>query len=154
MKQAPDFSLQDQNGDVKSLTDYTGKWVVLYFYPKDDTPGCTAEACSFRDERDVIAELGNAEIIGISKDSVEDHKKFAEKYHLNFTILSDPTHKIIEAYDSWKPKKFMGKEFIGTERNTYIISPDGFIAKEYRGVNPKEHAAEIIKDLQQLQATS
>lgn len=154
MKQAPNFSLQDQNGDIKSLKDYAGKWVVLYFYPKDDTPGCTAEACSFRDERDVIAELGNAEIIGISKDSVADHKKFAEKYHLNFTILSDPDHVVIEAYDSWKPKKFMGKEFMGTERNTFIISPDGLIAKEYRGVNPKEHAAEIIKDLQQLQTTT
>ncbi len=154
MKQAPDFSLQDQDGNTKSLADYAGKWVVLYFYPKDDTPGCTAEACSFRDERDVIAELGGAEIVGISKDSVVDHKKFAEKYHLNFTILSDPDHKAIEAYDSWKPKKFMGKDFIGTQRNTFIISPDGQIMKEYRGVNPKEHAAEIIKDLKQLQSDS
>lgn len=154
MKQAPHFSLQDQNGDVKSLSDYAGKWLVLYFYPKDDTPGCTAEACSFRDEREVIAELGGAEVIGISKDSVEDHKKFSEKYHLNFTILSDPDHKVIEAYDSWKPKKFMGKDYIGTQRNTFIISPDGQIVKEYRGVNPKEHAAEIIKDLKELQANT
>lgn len=151
MKQAPDFTLQDQEGLTRSLKDYAGKWLVLYFYPKDDTPGCTTEACSFRDERKAIADLGHAEVVGISKDSVASHKKFAEKYKLNFTILSDPEHKAIEAYDSWKPKKFMGREYMGTERNTFIISPDGKIAKEYLGVNPKEHAVEIIKDLQALQ---
>lgn len=95
MKQAPNFTLPDQNGNNKSLSDYAGKWLVLYFYPKDDTLGCTTEACNFRDERRVIAELGNAEIIGISKDSVASHAKFAEKYNLDFSLLSDPEHKII-----------------------------------------------------------
>jgi len=151
MKQAPDFSLPDQNGDVKTLADYAGQWLVLYFYPKDDTPGCTTEACSFRDEREAIADLGSAEVVGISKDSVRSHKKFVDKYHLNFTLLSDPEHKVIEAYGSWKPLKFMGREYMGTQRNTFIITPDGKIAKEYVGVDPKTHAAEIIADLKALQ---
>ena len=151
MKPAPDFSLQDQNGDTKTLADYAGKWLVLYFYPKDDTPGCTTEACNFRDERDAIAEFGNAEVVGISKDSVASHKKFIDKHHLNFTLLSDPEHVVIEAYDSWKPKKFMGREYIGVERNTFLINPEGQIVKEYRGVNPKLHAAEIIADLKSFQ---
>src|ERR1019366_1273568 len=95
-KQAPDFKLLDQNGDTRSLKDYRDGWVVLYFYPKDNTAGCTKEACTFRDERDAIAEYGNAEVIGISTDSVVSHKKFIEKNHLNFTLLSDPDHKTIE----------------------------------------------------------
>jgi len=152
MKPAPDFALPDQDGDTKTLADYAGKWLVLYFYPKDDTPGCTAEACSFRDEREAIAELGHAEVVGISKDSVRSHKKFADKYGLTFTLLSDPEHKTIEAYGSWQPKKFMGREYLGTNRDTFIISPDGKLAKEYRGVNPKTHAAQIIADLQGLQS--
>src|SRR5882672_403007 len=143
MKQAPDFTLQDQNGKNHSLKDYAGKWLVLYFYPKDETPGCTTEACSFRDARELIGQLGNAEIVGVSKDSVASHKKFAEKHGLNFTLLSDPEHAVIETYDSWKPKKFMGRDYLGTERNTFIIAPDGSIAKKYEGVNPKDHAAQI-----------
>ena len=152
MKQAPTFSLQDQDDITKSLADYAGKWLVVYFYPKDNTPGCTTEACNFRDERDAIAEFGNAAVIGVSKDSVKSHKKFAEKHGLNFTLLSDPDHVMAEAYDSWKLKKFMGREYLGMERNTFIISPDGQIAKEYLGVNPKTHAAEIIADLKLLQS--
>jgi thioredoxin-dependent peroxiredoxin len=154
MKQAPNFSLPDQTGTVRNLSDYAGKWLVLYFYPKDNTPGCTTEACTFRDERDAIAELGNAGVVGVSKDSVASHKKFASEQHLNFTLLSDPDHKVIEAYGSWKPKKFMGREYLGTERNTFIINPDGHIAKEYRGVDPKTHAAQIITDLDALQHES
>jgi len=152
MTQAPDFSLQDQDGTVKTLHDYAGRWLVLYFYPKDDTPGCTTEACNFRDERDAISEFGNATVVGISKDSVRSHKKFAEKHGLNFTLLSDPDHVAAEAYGSWKPKKMMGREFMGVTRDTFIISPDGGRAKEYRGVDPKSHAAQIIADLQSLQA--
>jgi len=152
MQNAPDFSLQDQNGELRQLKDYAGKWLVLYFYPKDDTPGCTKEACSFRDAREVIAKLGHAEVAGVSKDSVASHKKFADKHGLNFTLLSDPEHATIEAYGSWKPKKFMGREYLGTERNTFIISPDGEIAKKYEGVDPQTHAAQIIKDLEELQA--
>jgi len=151
MKDAPNFSLQDQDGNVKQLSDYAGKWLVLYFYPKDNTPGCTTEACNFRDERDAIAKFGNAEVIGVSKDTVKSHKKFVEDHHLNFTLLSDTEHTVIEAYDSWKLKKFMGREYMGIERNTFIINPEGKIAKEYRGVDPKEHAVELIADLKELQ---
>lgn len=148
---APDFSLPDQTGTTRSLKDYTGQWIVLYFYPKDSTPGCTTEACNFRDARDSIAELGNAVVIGVSKDSVKSHAKFAEKHKLNFTLLSDESHEMIEAYGSWGIKKFMGREYEGIKRNTYIINPDGMIVKEYEGVNPAKHAGEIIKDLQELQ---
>jgi peroxiredoxin Q/BCP len=149
--QAPDFSLPDQNGTIHTLADYAGKWLVLYFYPKDDTPACTAEACSFRDEREVIAEAGHAEVVGISKDTVRSHKKFADKYGLTFTLLSDPEHTVIEAYGAWAPKKFMGREFMGTLRNTVIINPQGEIVKTYEGVDVKNHAAEIIADLIKLQ---
>ena len=151
MKKAPDFSLPDQHGNTKTLADFKGKWVVLYFYPKDATPGCTTEACNFRDARESIAELGNAEVIGISKDSVKSHASFAQKHNLNFTLLSDEDHGVIDAYGSWGPKKFMGREFLGVKRNTYVIDPAGNIVKEYENVNPAKHAAEIIHDLQQLQ---
>jgi peroxiredoxin Q/BCP len=151
MKQAPDFSLKDQDDTTKTLAAYAGKWVVLYFYPKDDTPGCTTEACNFRDERDAIAEFGNAKVVGVSKDSVRSHKKFAEKHGLNFTLLSDPDHVAMEAYGTWAQKKMMGREYMGTNRDTFIISPDGKLAKEYRGVDPKTHAAQIIADLKELQ---
>lgn len=151
VQKAPNFNLPDQNGQTHSLSDYKGKWLVLYFYPKDDTSGCTTEACSFRDERQVITELSGAEIVGISKDTVASHKKFADKYNLNFTILSDPEHTVIEAYGSWGPRKFMGREFLGTHRNTFIIDPNGNIAKRYDGVNPKTHAEQIIQDLKALQ---
>ncbi len=149
---APDFSLIDQDGIVHSLKDYAGKWVVLYFYPKDNTSGCTTEACNFRDEREAIAEFGSAEIIGVSKDSVASHKRFADKHGINFTLLSDPDHTTIEAYGAWGPRTFMGREYHGTFRNTYIISPKGEIVKKYESVDPKKHAAEIIKDLRALQA--
>ncbi len=147
MKPAPNFKLQDQDGNWHSLEDYHGKYLVLYFYPKDDTPGCTKEACAFRDGRDDIKDLGNVEVVGVSKDSVASHKKFADKYHLNFTLLSDPDHKVIEAYGSWQPNKFMGRSFMGTHRDTFIISPEGKILKEYRGVSPNDHATEIITEL-------
>lgn len=148
---APDFSLPDQDDITRSLHDYAGKWVVMYFYPKDDTPGCTTEACSFRDEREVIAELGQAEVIGVSRDTVRSHKKFADKYDLNFTLLSDRDHAVIEAYGAWGPKKFMGRELLGVKRNTVLIDPTGQLVKTYENVSPKEHAAEIIADLRQLQ---
>lgn len=151
MKQAPNFTLQDQNGEMHSLKDYAGQWLVLYFYPKDDTPGCTAEACSFRDGRDEISKL--ATVVGVSKDSVKSHKKFADKHHLNFTILSNEDHSVIEAYGSWQPKKFMGRDYMGTSRDTFIINPEGQIAKEYRGVTPQNHAEQIIADLKKLQTS-
>lgn len=154
MKKAPTFSLQDQTGTTRSLADYGGRYLVLYFYPKDDTPGCTTEACNFRDIRDSIATLGNAEVIGISKDSVRKHANFAKKYNLNFTLLSDPEAETIKAYNSWGRKKFMGREYDGILRNTYIIDPHGMIVKTYEGVDPKKHAAEIITDLKKLQASA
>lgn len=152
MKRAPNFSLQDQNGTIHTLADYAGKWVVLYFYPKDDTPGCTTEACNFRDERDVIAELGKAEVVGISKDSVASHKKFADTYNLNFTLLSDESLETIKAYNAWGERSMYGKMYMGIIRSTFIIDPSGNIAKHYPKVTPKKHAAEIIKDLKDLQA--
>lgn len=113
MKQAPDFSLLDQNSENHSLRDYRGKWVVLYFYPKDETPGCALEACGFRDTREAIAEFGNAVVLGVSKDSPESHRKFAEKHGLNFTLLSDPDHAVAAAYDSWGPKVFLEQNLAG-----------------------------------------
>lgn len=146
---APDFSLQDQNGNTHTLADYAGKWLIIYFYPKDDTPGCTTEACNFRDGRDVIQQMG-AQVIGISKDTVASHAKFAKKHSLDFTLLADPTHATIKAYGSWNPKKFMGREFLGTTRDTYLVNPAGEIAKKYEGVDPKTHIGAIITDLKDL----
>ena len=151
MKKAPDFTLKDQAGAEHSLSDYTGKWLVLYFYPMDDTPGCTKEACGFRDARSAIADFGNAEVVGISKDSVESHREFASKHDLNFTLLSDPGHSVIEAYESWDPEFYHEDQFLGTRRNTFLINPEGYIVKEYKNVDPEAHAAEIITDLKSFQ---
>ncbi len=151
MKKAPEFELLDQDGKMVKLSDYKGKWVVLYFYPKDDTPGCTTEACNFRDERESIAELGNAEVIGISKDSVKSHKKFSEKHNLNFTLLSDESMDTLKSYEAWGERSMYGKIYMGIIRSTYIIDPEGNIAKHYPKVNPKKHAVEIINDLKDLQ---
>lgn len=150
MQKAPDFALPDQDGVIRRLADYRGSWLVLYFYPKDDTPGCTAEACEFRDAREVLTGYG-AVVVGVSKDSVRSHKRFEEKHALTFTLLSDPKHEVIEAYGAWGPKKFMGREFLGTKRMTFLISPDGAIAREYPDVTPKEHVAQILRDLTELQ---
>lgn len=151
MKQPIDFELPDQNGKMHKLTDYAGKWVVVYFYPKDDTPGCTAEACSFRDKFAVLQKMG-AVVLGISKDDEKSHKKFAEKYSLNFPILSDVTKETIKAYGAWGEKKFMGKTFDGALRKTFLIGPTGEIKKVYEKVNPIDHAGEISKDIEQLTA--
>lgn len=145
---APHFALTDNNGDQHNLEDYKGKWVVLYFYPKDDTPGCTTEACSLRDARDDIAELG-AEIIGISKDQASDHEKFKAKYSLNFTLLSDPEGKVIEAYGAWG-KKMFGRE--GILRKTFIIDPNGMVQKVYGRVTPLGHGEQVLEQLKLLQA--
>jgi peroxiredoxin Q/BCP len=124
----------------------------LYFYPKDDTPGCTKEACNFRDSRAVIAELGHAKVVGISQDSVVSHKAFVDKYKLNFTLLSDSEHRVIEQYDSWKLNQYKGKQYMGVQRNSFIIDPNGQIVKEYLGADPQTHAADIINDLKSLQS--
>lgn len=146
---ATDFNLADQNGNSQKLADFNGRWLVLYFYPKDDTPGCTKEACGFRDMSEEFKQR-SAAVVGISKDSVASHKKFADKFKLNFTLLSDPTGEVIKSYGSWGKKKFMGKEYEGILRNTYLINPQGEIIKEYKDVNPTEHPEAILKDLAAL----
>jgi len=145
---APDFTLNDENGKVHSLADYKGKWIVLYFYPKDDTPGCTTEACSLRDARDKLAEMG-AEVIGISADDASSHDKFKAKYLLNFTLLSDPEKKTINAYGAWG-KKMFGRE--GILRRTFIIDPKGVVVKVYGRVTPIGHGEQVIEELKQQQA--
>jgi len=144
---APDFTLHGSDNAPHSLADYRGKWMVLYFYPKDDTPGCTLEACSLRDARDDIAQLG-AEIIGISKDDASAHEKFKAKHSLNFTLLSDPEGKTIEAYGAWG-KKMFGKE--GILRKTFIINPESMVVKVYGRVTPMGHGEQVIEDLKKLQ---
>ncbi len=143
---APSFKTIDQSGKTRQLSDYKGKWVILYFYPKDDTPGCTKEACNFRDSYHLLEKMGVV-ILGVSQDSVASHQKFAEKYHLNFPLLSDPEKNIIQNYHAWGKKKFLGKEFEGIKRITYLINPQGKIIKIYEKVNPLFHAGEIQKDL-------
>ena len=148
--QASDFSLPDQNNKIHSLSHYRGTWVVLYFYPRDDTPGCTREGCNFRDSFRELQKMGVV-ILGVSKDSIASHLKFATKYHLNFPLLSDPEKQIIIAYNAWGTKKFMGREFAGVLRTTYLVDPNGEIKKVYEKVNPLIHASEILKDLTLLQ---
>lgn len=146
--QAPDFSLLSPDGSLVKRSDFDGKWLVLYFYPKDDTPGCTTEACSLRDARDDLAALG-AEIVGISKDEPSSHEKFKAKHSLNFTLLSDTDGATIEAYGAWGPKMF-GK--LGIQRKTFIINPKGQIVKTYGRVTPLGHGDRVIADLRAQQA--
>lgn len=145
--EAPNFSLKDSNGNQHSLEDYHGSWVVLYFYPKDDTPGCTAEACSLRDARDALAEMG-AQIIGISRDEPSSHEKFKQKYSLNFTLLADTDATVIRQYGAWG-KKMFGKE--GVLRKTFLINPAGQVVKVYGRVTPVGHGEQVIADLKALQ---
>ena len=144
---APNFSLPDINGKTHTLAEYNGTWVVMYFYPKDDTPGCTTEACSLRDARDTLAEMG-AEIIGISKDDASSHEKFKSKYSLNFTLLTDTDGGVIEMYGAWG-KKMYGSE--GILRKTFIINPDGQVVRVYGRVTPMGHGGQVIDELKRLQ---
>ena len=146
---APSFKAPDQNGEMRASKDYLGKWVILYFYPKDDTPGCTTEACSFRDGFAKFKRAG-IEVIGVSVDSVKKHAKFVEKYSLPFTLLADEDKKIVEAYGVWGMKKFMGREYMGTNRVSYLINPEGKIAKVYDKVKPDEHSDEVLSDVKLL----
>lgn len=141
---APEFKLQDQDGNWHRLADYKGKKLVLYFYPRDNTPGCTKEACNFRDN---IASFnrGNTVVIGVSGDSVSSHAKFHKKYELPFTLLADPEHSMLEAYGVWQEKTFMGKKHMGIVRTTFILDEDGKILEIYKKVKPEVHAQEIIK---------
>src|SRR3989338_560828 len=145
-KIAPDFELLDQNGKLHKLSDYRGKTVLLYFYPKDDTPGCTKEACSIRDSQANFKNLTTV-VLGVSVDSIKSHKKFAKKYKLPFTLLSDEKKAVVNLYGVWGKKKFMGREYMGTLRSSFLISPDGKIAKIYEKVKPEIHAEEVLEDI-------
>ncbi|MFZ2300187.1 MAG: thioredoxin-dependent thiol peroxidase [Candidatus Moraniibacteriota bacterium] len=148
-QKAPAFSLPDQEGRERALNKYLGKWVALYFYPKDDTPGCTAEACSFRDG---YARLKRARIVvlAVSADSVKSHKKFSEKYSLPFPLLADGEKKVVQQYGVLRTKQFMGREYIGISRTTFLIDPAGRIAKIYENMKPDDHAEEILADVKKL----
>ncbi len=145
-QKAPDFSAKDDSGKTVRLADLKGRKVVLYFYPKDDTPGCTKEACSFRDGIATIRKLG-AVVLGVSADSVESHQKFKKKFDLNFPLLADANREIIEAYDVWKEKSMYGRKYMGIERTTFIIGADGKITHIFPKVKVAEHADEVIEAL-------
>lgn len=146
---APDFTARDQNGNIVSLKDFTNSWLILYFYPKDNTPGCTKEAKDFTTHQPEFRELG-AKIVGISPDSAKSHGKFIDKHELTMQLLSDQEHQIIEAYGAWRLKKFMGKEYMGVVRSTFLISPDGKIAQIWDKVRVKGHVEKVLRDLQKL----
>ena len=148
---APAFDLPDQDGKQHKLSDYEGQWVLLYFYPKDDTPGCTVEACTLRDNLPKFGKL-KAQVFGASPDSVASHKKFAGKFTLPFPLLADEEKKLVQAYGVWGKKQFMGKEYLGVFRTSFLIDPKGKIAKVYEKVKPEVHAAEVLNDLKVLGA--
>lgn len=144
--QAPDFTLPDQDGKMHTLSQYEGKWVLLYFYPKDDTPGCTTEACSIRDNWAAFKKAGIV-VLGVSVDPMKSHKKFAAKYELPFTLLADDKKEVVKLYDVWGKKKFMGREYMGTKRWSFLIDPKGLIKKIYEDVKPAEHAKDVLADV-------
>lgn len=146
---APEIELPDQGGAMHKLSEYRGRWVLLYFYPKDDTAGCTKEACMIRDGFPDFGKL-EAVVLGVSADSVESHKKFAEKYSLPFTLLSDEKKEAIGRYGVWGKKTFAGREYEGTMRTSFLIDPDGTIAKIYENVDPEAHAQEALQDVRSL----
>lgn len=148
-KKAPLFKLKNQDGKTFSLDDFKGKKVVLYFYPKDNTSGCTAEACNFRDEFPKFKNV-NAVILGVSPDSVESHKKFAEKYNLPFDLLSDEKRTILEKYGVWKEKNMYGRKYMGVERTTVIIDSDGKISKIFNKVKVTDHNKEVMEALKNI----
>ena len=146
---APDFSLPDQKNKKHTLVQYRGGWGLIYFYPNDDTPGCTKEACMIRDSFPDFRKL-KAQVLGISANSVKSHGKFADKYRLPFTILADEDKKVLKLYGVWAKKRFLGKEYMGTFRTSFLIAPNGRIKKIYENVKPTEHAGEVLKDLKEL----
>ncbi len=150
---APDFTLPNQDETPVSLVDLQGQWVVLYFYPRDNTPGCTKEACGFRDHN-ADYQSRNVTILGISPDTAKSHQKFIEKQTLPFTLLCDPESVVARAYESYGPKKFMGKEYDGVYRQTFIIDPHGQLAQIYRKVKPADHADQVLQDIETLQNNS
>ena len=147
--EAPKFTLFDQDGKQHALENYRGRYVLLYFYPKDDTPGCTKEACALRDADPDFSTL-DAIVLGVSADSVKSHKKFAEKYALTFPLLADENREVVNAYGVWGLKKFMGREYEGIMRTSFLIDPKGKVAKVYEKVKPEQHAQEVLTDLKAL----
>jgi peroxiredoxin Q/BCP len=143
---APDFTLQDQDGTHVSLSGLKGKPIVLYFYPKDDTPGCTTEACAFRDARADYEKAG-AVVLGVSPDDAKSHKKFADKFSLPFTLLADPDHAVCEAYGVWKEKNMYGRKYFGVERTTFVIDRDGTIAKIFPKVKVGGHSDAVLETI-------
>jgi thioredoxin-dependent peroxiredoxin len=143
---APEFKLSDQDGKIRTLKEFKGKKVLVYFYPKDDTPGCTTEACGFRDLRYELADKG-VEVIGISKDTVASHKKFADKYELPFILLSDTETTVIDSYGAMQEKSMYGKKYIGIARISYLIDEKGKVEKVYGKVDTKSHASDVLKDI-------
>jgi peroxiredoxin Q/BCP len=150
-RKAPAFSLLDQEGRKVTLTDFLEQWVVVYFYPKDDTPGCTTEACEFTTQWGEFEKL-QAAVLGVSPDSPQSHKKFIDKHGLKITLLSDPDHKVLEAYDAWGEKSMYGKKYEGVLRSTFLIDPAGKVAFHWPKVSPAGHAAEVAAKLAELQA--
>ncbi|MFN2321978.1 MAG: thioredoxin-dependent thiol peroxidase [Trueperaceae bacterium] len=148
---APAFTLVDQDGTSRSLADVRGKWLVLYFYPKDDTPGCTKEACAFRDGLPHFEGL-DAVVWGVSADDGKAHRKFADKYDLNFPLLVDPEKDVLEAYGAWTEKSMYGKTYMGVQRITYVIDPSGNVARAWPKVKPEEHADEVAAAIEELRA--
>ena len=148
-KKAPSFKLKDQNGKLVSLNDFKGQNIVLYFYPKDDTSGCTKEACNFKDDLPKFGKL-NAVILGVSPDSIESHKKFAAKYKLPFTLLSDEKKEVIKKYDVWKEKSMYGRKYMGVERSTFIIDKQGKISKIFRKVKVDKHNDEVMASIKEI----
>lgn len=147
---APDFKLPDQDGKIHTLKDYKGKYVLLYFYPKDNTSGCTTEACKIRDSFDDFKKY-NAVVLGVSVDSIKSHANFSGKYELPFPILSDEGKEVVNLYGVWQKKKMMGREYMGIVRMSFLIDPEGKIVKIYNKVKPAEHASEVLLDLYNLQ---
>ena len=148
-KPAPNFTLPDQDGKSHMLSSYNGQWVLIYFYPKDDTTGCTKEACAIRDMMPDFKKL-KLQVFGISKDNMKSHKKFEEKYKLPFTLLSDEGKKVMNKYGVWGEKSMYGRKYMGTLRTSFLIDPKGKIAKIYQKVNPETHAEEILSDLKKM----
>jgi peroxiredoxin Q/BCP len=149
-RKSPAFSLLDQNNETHTLKQYAGTWVLLYFYPKDDTPGCTKEACAIADVYKDFKRM-KVTVLGVSKDTPKSHKKFAEKYSLPFTLLSDPSMEMMDTYGAFVEKTMYGKKVRGTNRISYLINPEGKIAKSYPEVDPANHALELLTDIKVLQ---
>lgn len=152
-QEAPEFELEDQDGERHSLREQRGSWVVLYFYPKDDTPGCTTEACEFRDNMAQIQSVGG-KVFGLSADDQDSHAAFAQKHELNFPLLVDPDRKVIDAYGAYGEKTTFGRKHMGVFRITYLIDPEGRIAKVWRNVKPQGHAAEVREAIEELKAAA